>query len=179
MYDPHLFGASSMSHNMNRQIIARPLTREAFAPFGDVIDKPSYPDRIPINGGRARRLPPMAEATVRGEGGRVSISLVEGDPYTFPLQLDLVERHPLGSQAFIPLSPDPFVVIVCPDENNRPGTPQAFLAAPGQGVNYHPNVWHGVLTPLVAQDFLIVDRAGEGVNLEKWRFTEPWTVLLG
>jgi ureidoglycolate lyase len=164
--------------SVSRKIIARALTREAFAPFGDVIDKPSYSDRSPINGGRARRLPPMAEAIARGEGGRVSISLVEADPYTVPLQLNLVERHPLGSQAFIPLSPDPFIVIVCPDENNRPGMPQAFLTTSGQGVNYRVNVWHGVLTPLVAQDFLVVDRVGEGANLEEWRFAEPWTVLL-
>jgi len=167
-----------MNDSLDRKITARALTREAFAPFGDVIDKPSYPERTPINGGHARRLPPMAEAMVRGEGGRVSISLIEGDPYKFPLKLDLVERHPLGSQAFIPLTPDPFVVIVCPDESNRPGKPHAFITAPGQGVNYRANVWHGVLTPLVAQDFLVVDRAGEGVNLEEWRFAEPWIVLL-
>ena len=163
---------------MSRSVTARPLTREAFAPFGEVIDKASYPDRIPINGGRARRLPPMAEATVSGEGCKVSISLVEGDPYTCPLQLDLVERHPFGSQAFVPLSGDPFLVVVCPDENGRPGTPQAFLTAPGQGVNYRANVWHGVLTPLVAQDFIVVDRSGPGVNLEEWTFDEPWTVEL-
>jgi ureidoglycolate lyase len=56
--------------------------------------------------------------------------------------------------------------------------PQAFLTTSGQGVNYRVNVWHGVLTPLVAQDFLVVDRVGEGANLEEWRFAEPWTMLL-
>ena len=164
---------------MSRTIVARPLTREAFAPFGDVIDKAAYPGRIPINGGRARRLPPMAEAVAVGEDARVLISLVEGDPYACPLRLDLVERHPLGSQAFVPLSPAPFLVIVCPDEAGRPGTPRAFLTSPWQGVNYHRNTWHGVLTPLdQPQDFLVVDRGGSGVNLEEWRFDEPWTVTL-
>jgi ureidoglycolate lyase len=165
---------------MSRTVTAHPLTREAFAPFGDVIDKPGYPGRIPINGGRARRLPPMAEAVATGEGSGVFISLVEGDPYDLPLRLDLVERHPLGSQAFIPLSPRPFLVIVCPDEDGRPGAPQAFLTAPGQGVNYHANTWHGVLTPLgEQQDFVVVDRGGPGTNLQEWTFDEPWTVLPG
>jgi ureidoglycolate lyase len=120
----------------------------------------------------------MAEAVATG-GGRVFISLVEADAYTCPLRLDLVERHPLGSQAFVPLSAAPFLVVVCPDEGGRPGTPQAFLTAPGQGINYHRNTWHGVLTPLdQPADFLVVDRGGEGLNLEEWTFEEPWTVVV-
>jgi ureidoglycolate lyase len=164
---------------MDRTLIARPLTADAFAPFGDIIDTAVTDVRIPINGGRARRLPPLAEAVATGDEARVLISLVEGDPYACPLRFDLVERHPFGSQAFIPLSPKPFLVVVCPDEGERPGTPQAFLTAPYQGINYHRNVWHGVLTPLEEpQTFIVVDRGGAGTNLEEHVFQEAWTVRL-
>ena len=164
---------------MSRTIYARRLTREAFAPFGDVIDKSGSDKRIPINSGHARRLPPLGEAISYGTGSKVAISIVEGDPYYFPLRLELVERHPLGSQAFIPLSPAPFLVIVCRDEAGVPGIPQAFITSSYQGVNYHPNVWHGVLTPLdESQDFLVIDRLGEGSNLEEYKFNYPWAIEL-
>lgn len=164
---------------MSRTIYAKPLTREGFAPFGDVIDKSGVDDRIPINNGHARRLPPLGEAVSHGQGSKVAISIVEGDPYHCPLSLEFVERHPLGSQAFIPLSPQPFLVIVCQDEAGVPGAPQAFITSPYQGVNYHPNIWHGVLTPLDAsQDFLVIDRLGEGSNLEEHKFDRPWAIEL-
>ena len=158
-----------------RDILAHPLTHEAFAPFGDVIDKRGEEPR-PMNGGKARRFHRLAEAQADGS---VIVSIAEAAPYLFPLELGIVERHPKGSQAFVPLSPAPFLVVVCPDENGRPGAPLAFVTAPGQGVNYRRNVWHGVLTPIEeVQDFLMVDRAGEGTNLEEFHFNEPWTVHL-
>ncbi len=160
-----------------REILAHPLTREAFAAFGDVIDKATEEPR-PMNGGKARRFHALAKATASSEG-HVVISIAEGAPYLFPLELKMVERHPLGSQAFIPLSPAPFLVVVCPDEDGRPGEPLAFLTAPGQGVNYFANTWHAVLTPIEeVQDFLIVDRIGEGSNLEEFFFEEPYEVHL-
>lgn len=165
---------------MSRIITARPLTREAFAPFGDVIDKDAHHPRVPMNGGRARRLAALAEAAAAGENARVLLSIVEADPYACPLRLEMVERHPFGSQAFVPLSPAPFLVVVCADQDGRPGPPCAFLTAPHQGINYHANVWHGVLTPLgQPQDFLVVDRADPGTNLEEYRFPTPWTVERG
>jgi ureidoglycolate lyase len=108
------------------------------------------------------------------------ISIVSGKPFTLPYELTMVERHPEGSQAFIPLSRLPFLVIVCPDEGGTPGTPIAFVTSPGQGVNYRRNTWHGVLTPLVEPaDFLVVDRGGEGANLEEHRFAKPWCIVAG
>ncbi len=162
---------------MTRSIRARPLTRDAFAQFGDVIDKAAGDPRTPINGGRARRLAALGHAVATGPGARVVISLVESDPTTCPSRLTMMERHPLGSQAFVPLSAAPFLVVVSPDLNGEPGTPHAFVTAPHQGVNYHPNIWHGVLTPLDrSQDFLVIDRAGEGANLEEHHFPTPWTI---
>jgi len=163
---------------VTRTITAIPLTRDAFAPFGDVIETEGAA-HYPINAGKAERYHDLATAEATGPAARVIVSIVRGTPYEFPLRLDLVERHPLGSQAFIPLSPDPFLVVVCHDDDGRPGVPHAFLTRLGQGVNYRRGVWHGVLTPIgETQDFLVVDRTGEGNNLEEFIFDEPYEIHL-
>ena len=163
---------------MSRTIVAEPLTREAFAPFGDVIDADG-PIRYPVNGGRAERIHDQARVEATGPNARVIISVFRGTPYAFPLRLEMVERHPFGSQAFVPLSQNPFLVVVCHDTGGRPDRPRAFLTHPGQGVNYPRNTWHGVLTPIGApQDFLVVDRGGDGPNVEEFHFDEPFEILL-
>lgn len=161
-----------------RKIVAQPLSAAAFAPFGQVIDTAQVASR-PMNDGRARRFHDLAEIEVIGDGARVVVGLVEAQPYAVPLWLNLVERHPLGAQAFVPLNAAPFLVVVCPDESGKPGAPQAFVTAPHQGVCYARNTWHSVLTPFgAAQDFVVIDRGGPGVNLEEHLFDEPWIVHL-
>ena len=159
-----------------RTIPAQPLTAGAFAPFGDVIEAAG--ESYPINAGMCDRFHDRARMEFTG-GGRAGISVGYGRPYPLPHSFDLMERHPLGSQAFVPMTGDPFLVVVARDEGGRPGTPLAFLTRPGQGVNYLRGVWHGVLTPLGrAAPFLIVDRIGGGNNLEEFRYGEPWTVTV-
>ncbi len=163
---------------MSRILTAIPLTRQAFAPFGDVLDT-DCPTHFPINRGQCERYHDLATVEAAGADARVLISIFKGTPYPFPLTLDLVERHPFGSQAFMPLDDRPCLVVVCPDECGRPRTPQAFLTRPGQGVNYHRNVWHGVLTPVgSAQDFIVIDRDGAENNLEEFSFETPWEIHL-
>lgn len=160
---------------MDRSLTAEPLTAAAFAAFGDVIETAG--DSFPINGGMCDRFHDRARIEVTGENGRVGISLGHGRPYALPVAVALLERHPLGSQAFLPMTDDPFLVVVAPDEDGCPGRPRAFLTDGTQGVNYLRNVWHGVLTPLGrAARFVIVDRIGPGVNLEEHHFEAPWTV---
>lgn len=162
----------------SRIITAQPLTRAAFAPFGDVIDT-DCDVRYPINSGKCLRHHDLARVEAEGPNARVLISILRGTPYELPLELAMVERHPLGSQAFMPLTPAPFLVVVCPDGPDGPGVPQAFLTAPGQGVNYRCGTWHGVLTPIGAgQDFLVVDRGGDGDNCEEHHFAVPWRIVL-
>lgn len=152
------------------------LTKAAFAPFGDVLEIDGVPSFF-INRGMCGRYHDLARLDFIGEGGRANISLARSKPYALPLELDMVERHPLGSQAFIPLSARPFLVIVAGDDNGVPQHPQAFLTRPGLGVNYHRNTWHGVLTPLGEEaDFVIVDRTGDGDNLEEHFFETPYRV---
>jgi len=162
----------------DRTIAARPLTREAFDPFGEVIQVEGA-HSYPINQGKCTRYHDLANVEAHGPNARVLISIFRGTPYTLPLSLRLVERHPFGSQAFYPLGGKPYLVIVCHDTEEGPGRPEPFLARPDQGVNYARNVWHGVLTPIgEGQDFLVVDRGGDGANLEEFHFPQPWEIIV-
>jgi ureidoglycolate lyase len=158
-----------------KRITIRPLTAKAFHPFGDVIEAAGAPDRM-INHGLCGRFHDRARLDF-GEG-RAGLSIFDAKPRRLPYRLEMVERHPEGSQAFIPMAQATFLVIVAPDERGRPGTPRAFLAAPGQGINLLRGTWHGVLTPLHAPGlFAVVDRIGPGANLEEHWFDTPWEVV--
>lgn len=160
----------------DRTIRTEPLTAEAFAPFGDVLEVKGAPDRL-INQDLCGRYHDRARLDF-GTGGRAGLSLFDAVARALPYTLDMVERHPEGSQAFLPMTAAPFLVIVAPDAGGVPGTPRAFLTAPGQGVNYHRGTWHGVLTPLSAPGlFAVVDRIGTTPNLEEHWFATPWTVV--
>ncbi|MBK0326480.1 ureidoglycolate lyase [Rhodobacteraceae bacterium F11138] len=160
---------------MSRQIVIQPMTAAAFAPYGDVIDCAGQPDKV-INQGKCGRYHDRARLDFAD--GRAGISLFDAEPRELPLTLDLVERHPDGSQAFIPMSLTGFLVVVAPDENGKPGAPLAFETAPGQAINFHRGTWHGVLTPLQAPGlFAVVDRIGEGANLQEYWFDTPYTVV--
>lgn len=159
---------------MSGIIHIEPLTVAAFAPFGDVLDVSGEPDKI-INQGLCGRYHDRAAVDVTD--GKAGISLFNAQARQLPLVLDMVERHPDGSQAFLPMSFSPFLVIVAPDENGKPGRPRAFLSTAGQGVNYHRGTWHGVLTPLHAPGlFAVIDRIGAGENLQEHWFDTPFTV---
>jgi ureidoglycolate lyase len=155
---------------MTDTIIASQITRSNFSKFGDIIDFEAA-NRFLINGGRCERHHALARPEAVGPEGHIVVSLFRSLPVTLPVVVAKVERHPLGSQAFIPLSPQPFLVVVCEDGPDGPAAPHAFITKPGQGINYHRNVWHGVLTPLHdQQDFVVIDRDGNGRNVEIHEF---------
>ena len=161
---------------MSIEITAQPLTPQIFAPFGDVLDFDGSPDKM-INAGLCGRFHDRARLDF-GVDGRAGISLFRAEPRSLPYACDLLERHPDGSQAFIPMTAHPFLVIAAPDENGKPGTPQAFLTAPHQGINLLRGTWHGVLTPLFAPGlFTVVDRIGPTDNLEEVSLDPPIVVL--
>lgn len=158
-------------------VTIEPLSREAFAPFGQVIETTDA-NHYPINQGMTERFHDLARIELGGVHARPLISIFKGQPYRLPLKLEMVERHPLGSQAFYPLSDSPWLVIVAADEGGVPGAPRAFRPAPGRGVNIAMNTWHGVLCPLdVQSDYLVVDRGGDGNNLQEHVFDVPWLVV--
>jgi ureidoglycolate lyase len=162
---------------MTQVIKTRPLTAEDFAPFGDVLVAEGETFKT-INQGKCRRFHDLAKLDF--EDGDAGISLFKSETCSLPHEFDLLERHPLGSQAFIPMSQNPFLVIAASDHDGVPVDPQAFLTAPGQAINLYLGVWHGVLTPLhVPGLFAVFDRIGDGENLEEYTFEHPYLVQEG
>jgi len=149
------------------------LTREAFAPFGDVIETRGA-SHFPINRGAVERFHDLARVDVgAAPEGRGAISMARcTTPTVAPVRVQLVERHMLGSQAFIPLSIDPFLVVVAPLGDTVDATQlQAFVSNGSQGINYASGTWHAPLMAMVAdQEFIVVDRIGPGDNCEEWLF---------
>ncbi|MFO7919604.1 MAG: ureidoglycolate lyase [Nioella sp.] len=160
---------------MTHLLRPRPLTAADFAPFGDVLEADGAPDKL-INQGLCGRYHDRARLDV--DGGRAGISLFKADLRPLPYRLEMMERHPLGSQAFIPMSEEAFLVIVAQDTGNRPSRPLAFLTRPGQAINFHKNTWHGVLTPIAGSGlFAVIDRIGPGENLQEHWFDTPYEVV--
>lgn len=161
---------------MTQTLRTQPLRPDAFAPFGDVLEIGDTPDMV-INQGLCGRFHDLAKIDFVGDGARAGISLFNAQARSLPYTLDMMERHPLGSQAFISMTAHPFLTIVAPDVNGKPGTPLAFKTKHGQGVNYHRNIWHGVLTPLAEPGlFAVIDRIGDGNNLEEHWFETPYLI---
>jgi|1186.fasta_scaffold730973_1 ureidoglycolate lyase len=162
---------------MTDTLAVRPLSKESFAPFGEVLETDGAETRL-INAGTCTRFHALAAVETRGAGARAVVSLFRAEPAALPLRLSMMERHPLGSQVFWPLSGGDWLVAVAPDENGRPGAPLVFRASGRQGVCYAPNVWHHPLLALgQISDFLIVDRDGPGVNLEETHYETPYAVV--
>lgn len=156
------------------QIVPQAITADAFAPFGDLLECVGEPDKI-INQGMCGRF--HDRAGLEFGAGRAGVSLFNATPRSFPYTLEMMERHPDGSQCFIPMTQAPFLVIVAEDAKGAPATPQAFTTISGQAINFHRNIWHGVLTPLHAPGlFAVVDRIGPGDNLEEHWFDVPYIV---
>ncbi len=165
-------GARVVAMSTPLLLTPQPLTAAAFAPFGEVIATDAATRHFPINGGTTERYHDLAKLQP-GPQGRLILSIFRGQPRALPATLTLMERHPLGSQAFVPLSGRPYLIVVA-----RPGTaPQAedlhcFVARADQGINYAPGVWHHPLLALQApSDFLVIDRAGPGGNCDECALT--------
>jgi ureidoglycolate lyase len=150
-----------------RELTPEPLTAEAFAPFGRVIQASDDAVKLDINQGHAVRYDRLAEVDVADEGGVGVISLFRARPLD-ALVLRMFERHPLGSQSFVPLGGGPYLVAVAPAGDFDPAGIRLFHAGANQGVHYRKGVWHHFLLALDAtSDFLVVDRAGPGDNLDE------------
>ena len=146
-----------------------PLTKSAFFPFGDVIEAEGT-TLTHINQGFGRRYNDLADVQIATEGGSTNVSVIVGSVRPHPVAIQVMERHPLGSQIFYPLQERPWLVVVCTDPKD-PETFRSFHATGRQGVNYARGVWHH---PLLVREndsrFLVIDRKGSGNNLEEyWR----------
>jgi ureidoglycolate lyase len=161
--------------NTGAHLVAAPLTASAFAPFGQVIETSG--EFLTINAGQCHRFHDLAGVDI--VDGAAGVSLFRSEVRQVPYTLDLLERHPLGSQCFLPMDGSDYFVIVAPDADGVPGAALAFHARADQGVNYARNTWHGVLAPISGGGlFGVVDRIGDGANLEEHRLAVPLTVTL-
>jgi ureidoglycolate lyase len=164
-----------------RRLEATPLTREAFAPFGDVVEWGANAP-ITINEGFAERVNNLARIETTGETAKVNISIFTARVRPGPIRIRMMERHPLGSQLFYPLQDRDWLVVVCIDPRD-PETYRAFRANGRQGVNYAPNIWHHPLLVLTNDErFFVVDRgdlsAAPASNLEEfWLEESGWLQL--
>lgn len=155
-----------------RDVTPEPLTAEAFAPYGDVIEASDRAEQVPINYGWTTRFRDLAGLDYAGDGGRAMVSIMRSKPMT-PLVLKIFERHPIGSQAFVPLQGRPFLVAVAPPGHFDPAAVRVFRAEVTQGVNYAKGTWHHFLLALDAEsDFLVIDRDGPGDNLDEIELAE-------
>jgi ureidoglycolate lyase len=155
-----------------RELLIEPLTRAAFAPFGDVIELEGA-RQIPINLGTTMRYHDLAHIDVAEGGGRPLLNVFRGEPRALPFEVRMLERHPLGSQAFVPLTDAPYLIVVAPQGELVPALMRAFVSRGWQGVNYAKGVWHH---PLIAldrvSDFVVIDRGGEGHNCDEQTLPE-------
>lgn len=157
------------------KLTPEPLTAEAFAPFGDVIETGDDKVHYTINYGRTERYHDLAQLDVLANDGRPTVSIFRSQPASFPLRVEVMERHPHSSQAFISLQRKPFLVLVAPP-GDQPKLEQLrlFEVGPDQGVNYHRGVWHHYQFSLdEVRDFLCIDRSGGfGDNCDEYHFSE-------
>lgn len=151
-----------------KKLVPEALTAAAFAPFGEVIATDAAEKAFSINAGNTERFHDLARLDA-GPDGKLIVSIFRGQPRSLPFAVAMMERHPLASQAFMPLGDQPYLVVVArPGPAPGPDDLRAFLAQPGQGVNYAPGVWHHPLLALnEVGDFLVVDRSGPGDNCDE------------
>ena len=159
------------------ELVAQPLTRAAFAAFGDVIES-AHSRSMAINAGMTTRFHDLARVDPGPGDSRVLVNIFETQPYTMPLQVGMLERHPLGSQAFVPMEGRRFLVVVAPaGDTVRAQDIRAFVTDGKQGVNYARGVWHHPL--VVTQQpasFVVIDRGGAGPNCDEIAVPPPYVV---
>ena len=143
----------------------KPITKENFAKYGDVITTKDIKP-LEINDGYAKRFDGIANLDTSIDGGETTICIFSALKRSFPMKIDMMEKHPLGSQAFIPMQETTFLVLVAP-KGGKPNIDEieSFIVPPHIGVNYNPGIWHFPLISTKDMNFLVVDRKGSGDNL--------------
>jgi len=150
-----------------QMITPKPLTSEAFCAFGDVIEANESAKNFAINDGFTQRFHDLAKVDVNDNNGQTLINIFRSTPLTQPIAIKMMERHPHGSQAFIPMGQNPYLIVVAPAGEFELNNIEVFIASSHQGVNYHKGTWHHFCLALNSEsDFLVVDRGGTGDNCD-------------
>jgi ureidoglycolate lyase len=155
------------------------LTREAFNAFGDVIEANKDEKNFAINDGYTQRYHDLAKVDVLDNQGHTLVNIFRSTPLVQPIVIKMMERHPYGSQAFIPMGQNPYLVVVAPAGEFDLTKIEVFIANANQGVNYHKGTWHHFCLALNSEsDFLVIDRGGEGDNCDVLQLDGTLTIAL-
>lgn len=151
-----------------RLLTPEPLTAQAFAPYGDVIECAGAAEVRSINYGHTQRFHNLAALDLLAEGGTPLVSIFRSTPLPRPIAIKVMERHPLSSQAFYPLQLRPYMVVVAQGGVFKLENMRAFLAGANQGVNYHKGTWHHYSLALdETSEFMVIDRGGKQKNCDE------------
>ncbi|MDQ7048428.1 MAG: ureidoglycolate lyase [Enterobacterales bacterium] len=155
------------------------LTQEAFTIYGDVIQVSDKAKVFAINDGFSQRYHDLAKIDLLANQGKVLVNIFRSTPLALPMTIKKMERHPLSSQAFMPLGNEPYLVVVAPAGDFNEDAIEVFLASSDQGVNYHAGTWHHFSLALnQTSDFLVIDRGGEGDNCDLEKLHQPFLIEL-
>jgi len=155
-----------MTKNMT-DISPKALTKANFSRYGDVISVDDADEYFSINEGNTMRYHNLAKVDVADGNGQPIVNIFRSKPLGFPIAIKMMERHPLGSQAFIPMGKQPYLVVVAPAGKFDAASIEVFIASAEQGVNYHKGTWHHFCLALNENsDFLVIDRGGDGDNCD-------------
>ena len=162
---------------MQKNIKPVKISRANFAVYGDLISTNDI-SPMDINAGYAKRFDNLANLNTLKDGGKTIVSIFSALKRTFPMTIDMMEKHPLGSQAFIPMKETTFLSFVAPS-GEFPDTNkiQAFIIPPGTGINYKPGIWHFPLISTEDTNFVVIDRKGKGENLIIHKFKKEKIIL--
>ena len=153
------------------------ITRKNFTEFGDLISSEGI-NPIDINAGYAKRFDNLANINTLKDGGKTIVSIFSALKRNFPMKIDMMEKHPLGSQAFIPMKETTFLSFVAPQgEFPEISKIESFIIPPKTGINYKPGIWHFPLISTVDTNFLVIDRKGIGENLIIHKFEKEKIIL--
>ena len=161
------------------EIVIKPIkiSKKNFFLFGEVISSESI-DPIDINSGYAKRFDNLANINTSKNDGKTIVSIFSALKRSFPMKIDMMEKHPLGSQAFMPIKETTFLSFVAPEgdvpEINKI---QSFIIPPGVGINYKPGIWHFPLISTEDTNFIVIDRKGNGKNLVIHEFKKEKIIL--
>jgi len=160
-------------------LVLEPLTAEAFAPFGEVIQRQGVTPQS-INYGRTQKFADLARIDTAAEGGETTVHLYRSEAVMLPFQIERMERHPLGSQAFMPLHQQPFPVIVAPPGDDPEfQTIRGFITNGEQGINLHKGVWHHYQVSLAGNCvYLVIDRKGPHNNCVEWELDQALMIVM-
>ena len=162
---------------MEKIFIPTKINRKNFSPYGDLISSDDI-DCIDINAGYAKRFDNLANIDTLNGGGKTIVSIFSALKRTFPMKIDMMEKHPLGSQAFIPMKETTFLSFVAPPgESPEISKIQSFIVPPKTGINYKPGIWHFPLISTEDTNFLVIDRKGDGNNLIIHKFEKEKIIL--